>query len=110
MAAEEISHPARAEALRAALATSGALDTELRLGVMRRAAGGTEVPEPYDAVAVRIGEGGFRVTDGQVAAVREAAGSDRAAFEVVLAASAGAALARWDAAIHAIEGAGVAPA
>lgn len=39
---------------------------------------------------------------GQVLAVREAAGSDKAAFEVILTAAIGAGLARWDAAQRAI--------
>jgi hypothetical protein len=46
------------------------------------------------------------VTDAEVAAVRDAAGSDRAAFEIVMSACVGAGLQRWDAFREAIDAAG----
>ena len=49
------------------------------------------------------GEAADRVTDAQVATVRAALGSDKGAFEIIMCASIGAGLARWDAAITAIE-------
>jgi hypothetical protein len=47
----------------------------------------------------------FHVTDGQVAAVRAKAGSDKAAFELVMAAAIGSGLWRWDRAMAALAGA-----
>jgi hypothetical protein len=49
------------------------------------------------------------VTDDQVSAVRQATGSDRAAFEIVLSAAVGAGLRRWDAAMRALKDAPDAP-
>lgn len=79
-------------------------DSELRIGAMDRAGGGPAIADPYDALADQIGEAAYLVTDAQVAAVRDALGTDKAAFEVVLSASIGAGLVRWDAAMHAIDG------
>ncbi|HWU28410.1 MAG TPA: hypothetical protein VN041_04860 [Microbacterium sp.] len=62
--------------------------------------------EPFRTLAEQVGRASFRVTDAQVDAVRDAAGSEKAAFEIVMAASVGAGLRRWDAAMRAIEEAG----
>ncbi len=71
---------------------------------MRAGAGGdASLPEPYAALTRTIGERSYRVTDAQVGAVRSAAGTDRAAFEVIMSASIGAGLRRWDAAMAALE-------
>jgi hypothetical protein len=82
-----------------------AADTEaaLRRDMGMRAAGGPPIAAPYDDLARQIGEAAYRTTDAQVAAVRAATGSDRAAFELVAAAAIGAALRRWKAGIAAIE-------
>ncbi|PYI64518.1 hypothetical protein CVV68_21735 [Arthrobacter livingstonensis] len=83
----------------------GVNEPSLRAGVMARGAGGAAgVAEPYNALSRQIAEASYQVTDDQVKAVRMAAGSDKAAFEIVFAASVGAGLARWDAAFRAIEG------
>lgn len=92
-----------------ALRRSGQPGRLIRPCVLARAAGGPAIPEPCDALARQIGEAADRVTNAQVAAVRAELGSDQAAFEIVMAASIGAGLARWDTAIHAIEEAGDAP-
>jgi hypothetical protein len=93
------------------IAASGITDRRLRVGAMARAAGEPlPLDEPYDSLARQIGEASYRVTDDQVAAVRDVAGSDKAAFEIILAASVGAGLTRWDAAFQAIEGLDDAPA
>ncbi|GAB3389899.1 hypothetical protein GCM10027568_12780 [Humibacter soli] len=82
---------------------SGTLERDLRLGILARGAGDpTAVPEPYDTLARQIGEDSFRVTDVQVDAVLRDVGSERDAFEVVLTASIGAGLRRWDVAAKAI--------
>ncbi|PZQ43139.1 MAG: hypothetical protein DI570_29430, partial [Phenylobacterium zucineum] len=92
-----------AEALRAAATGSGMLPRDLRTAIIERAGGGTQLPAPYDALVQQVASAAYRVTDAQVAAVRAVAGSDKAAFELVLCASIGAGLARWDAAARAIE-------
>jgi hypothetical protein len=92
-----------AEALRRRLVEApGETSPELRTGVAARVAGGAAIAAPYDELAQQIGEASFRVTDAQVAAVRAATGSDKAAFEVVMAAAIGAGLWRWDRAIAAL--------
>ena len=96
-----------ASAVRAALTTeAGRTGASLRAAVADRAAGGPAIAEPYDALARQIAEASYAVTDAQVDAVRAATGSDKGAFEVVMAACVGAGLARWDAAVRAIEEAG----
>lgn len=96
-------HARHAEAVRAAAAGgSGTTDPSLRRAVMGRAAGGDRLQEPFDSLARQIGDAAYRVTDAQVAAVRASSGSDQGAFEVILAASIGAGLHRWDAAVRVI--------
>jgi hypothetical protein len=76
-------------------------DTHMGTG-SNTAASNAEPAEPYGLLARTIASASYRVTDAQVAAVRQAAGSDKAAFEVVMSASVGAGLARWYAAARAI--------
>ena len=71
---------------------------QLRQDMGRRAAGGPPIAPPYDDLARQIGAAAYRVTDAQMAA-----GSDRAAFELVAAAAVGAALERWKAGLAAID-------
>lgn len=105
------SHRDRAETLRAAIGgNTGVTEAALRTAVAARAAGGPAVAEPYDELARQIGDASYRVTDAEVAAVRQAAGSDKAAFEIVMSACVGAGLARWDTAARVIEEATDAPA
>lgn len=99
-------HDVLAERLRTRVLQTGTISAELREGAVAAGAGqAAGIPPEYDALARQIGEASYRVTDAQVEAARRAAGSDRAAFEVVLSASIGAGLRRWDAALRAIEGA-----
>lgn len=86
-------------------AASAETDAALRQAALARAAGGGPLPEPYEALAHQIAEDSARVVDRQVAAVRESAGSDKAAFEVVMAAAIGAGLHRWDKAMEALDAA-----
>jgi hypothetical protein len=104
-------HRDHAEALRAAMAgDTGVTETSLRTATAARAAGGPPADEPYDNLARQIGETSYQVTDAEVDAVRQATGSDKAAFEIVMSACIGAGLTRWDAAARAIEEAADAPA
>jgi hypothetical protein len=70
--------------------------------------GGVEsaLSSPVGDLARSVASASFRVTDEMVADVRDVLGSDVATFEVVMAASVGAGLARWDAASAVIEEAG----
>jgi hypothetical protein len=96
-------HEDLADALRAAVAAdTGVTDASLRTAT----AAGSTVDEPYDTLARQIRDASHRVTDAEVAAVREVAGSDKAAFEIVMAACVGAGLQRWDAFREAIDAAG----
>jgi hypothetical protein len=106
MAGEDaVTHAEHARRLATRVADSGETERELRLGVMSRGAGGAAIAEPYDTLAIGIGEDSSRVTDAQVTAVLQATGSQKRAFELVLSAAIGAGLRRWDAAQQAIEGA-----
>jgi len=95
-----LSHVELAALLRSHVEQTGILDAGLRRGIL---SGDAAVPEPYGSLARQIAEDSFRVTDAQVQAVREAAGSQKGAFEVVLTAAIGAGLRRWDAAARAID-------
>ena len=105
------SHHHRAATLRTAMAGGTAItEAALRTAVAARAAGGPPIAEPYDELARQIGDASYRVTDAEVDAVRQATGSDKAAFEIVMSACVGAGLARWDTAARVIEEATDAPA
>jgi hypothetical protein len=104
MPIEKPDHRARARRLEQRVFDEPAdTSVELRRQMGERAAGGAPVAPPYDALARDVGEASYRVTDAEVSAVRTAAGSDRAAFELVAAAAVGAALKRWKAGIAAID-------
>jgi hypothetical protein len=105
MAGDTESHTRFADRVRERVSGDGLTDPDLRIGAMNRGGGGAAIAEPYDALAYQIGEAASRVTDAQVAAVRAAAGTDKGAFEIILSASIGAGLVRWDAALRVIEGA-----
>jgi hypothetical protein len=111
MASSRSDHHAFAEALRRrVLEGPGETDPALRQRVAARSAGGPSIEAPYDDLARQIGEEAVRTTDTQVANVLAAAGSEKAAFEVIAAAATGAGLLRWRQAIEALEEATDAPA
>jgi hypothetical protein len=70
-----------------------------------RAAGGPPLEEPYDDLVRQIGQAAYKVTEEQVASVAERVGSERAAFELVVASALGAGLHRWRRGLQALEGA-----
>jgi hypothetical protein len=88
---------------RATLETDADTPASLRRSAAERAAGGPAMTEPFDTLAREIGEASARVTDTQIAAVRTALGSERAAFEIVAAATLGAGLKRWRAGMVALQ-------
>jgi len=103
MSAEE-SHDQLAARLRQRVLTSGSAELRLREGAFALGAGGVaSIPPPFAALAEQIGVASYRVTDEQVEAVRSAVSSEKAAFEVIMSASVGAGLRRWDAAVRAID-------
>jgi hypothetical protein len=81
----------------------GESDPALRQRVATRAAGGPPIEAPYDDLATQIGEAACRTTDIQVANVVTAARSEKAAFELIVAAATGAGLLRWRQANKALE-------
>jgi hypothetical protein len=90
-------HQRLAQSLRHAALEAPALTApRLRRGAAERATGGSVIDVPYDALAKQVGAAAYRVTDAQVADVLKAAGSEKAAFEVIAAAAVGAGLQRWD--------------
>lgn len=104
-------HRRHADAVCAAVVgDTGETEASVRAAVLARARGGDPVVVPYDSLVQQISTAAYRVTDAQVDAVRVAAGSDKGAFEVVMAACVGAGLARWEAAVRVIEEASDAPA
>lgn len=97
-------HRRHADSVRAAVTGAGGVSEKfLRDAVASRAAGGATIAEPYDTLAQQIGQAADQVNDEQVAAVRATEGSDKGAFEMIMAASIGAGLARWEAAIQAMD-------
>jgi hypothetical protein len=104
-------HRSFAETLkRKVLDGPGESDPALRQRVATRATGGPPIEAPYDELAGQIGEAACRTTDTQVANVVTAAGGEKAAFELIVAAAMGAGLLRWQRAIKALQEAGDAPA
>lgn len=103
MSAEE-SHAALADRLRESVLRSGAAPRRLREGALAAGAGtACDLRPEHEALARLVGEASYRVTDEQVAAVRASTGSDVATFELIMSASIGAGLRRWDAAWRVIE-------
>jgi hypothetical protein len=104
-------HRALAEALRRrVLDGPGETDRAVRQAAAQRATGGPAMDAPYDDLARQIGESAAGVTDEQVASVLRATGSERAAFEVIVAAALGAGLLRWRQGIKALDEVADAPA
>lgn len=100
---EKPSHAELASQLGRRVAESGAAERDARLAAFERGGGReSSYSGPVNELAAVIGSASYRVTDAQVAGVRELVGSDQRAFEVVMSASVGAGLARWDAATRAI--------
>lgn len=89
-------HRVLAEAVRQrTLEGPGVTNAELRQAMAARAGGEQPVQAPYDDLARQIGEAAYKVTDEQVAKVVEQAGSERAAYELIVASALGAGLHRW---------------
>jgi uncharacterized peroxidase-related enzyme len=93
---EHPNHRAMAETVRRrTLEGPGETDASLRHAMAVRAAGGSALEAPYDDLARQIGEAAYKVTDEHVANVVKRAGSERAAYELIVASALGAGLYRW---------------
>jgi hypothetical protein len=111
MACDRSDHASLADTLRRrVLEGPGETDAALRQRVVARASGGHPIEAPYDDLARQIGEAACRTTDAQVVRVLAALRSEKAVFELIVSASTGAVLRRWQQAIKALEQAGDAPA
>lgn len=88
----------------------GETDPALRERMAARASGGPPMEAPYDDLARQIGETAGRTTDAQVVSVLAAVGSEKATFELIVAAATGAGLSRSQQAIKALKDASDAPA
>jgi uncharacterized peroxidase-related enzyme len=97
-------HRELAEAVRRrTLEGPGETDANLRQAMAERAAGGSALEAPYDDLAQQIGQAAYKVTDEQVATVVKRAGSERAAYELIVASALGAGLHRWRRGINCLE-------
>jgi len=99
-------HRGLAEALRRRMLEEPAVtDPALRRAVAASAAGGPPAQPPYETIARQIGQAACLTTDEQIAGLVSAAGSEKAAFELILAAAIGAGLLRWQCGLTALDGA-----
>lgn len=97
-------HRALADAVRRrVLEGPGETGAALRQAMAERASGGPPLEAPYDDLARQIGQAAYKVTEEQVASVVERAGSERAAFELIVASTLGAGLHRWRRGLKALE-------
>jgi hypothetical protein len=104
MTASRPDHDALAEALRhRVLEGPGVSERAIRKAAAERASGGQTVAASYDDVVRLIGELSHRVTDAQVEGLVRDLGSEKAAFEIIAAASLGAGLLRWRAALKSLD-------
>jgi hypothetical protein len=76
---------------------------QVRQAVALRAAGGPPSGSAFDELARQVGEAAHRVTDAQVESVLRATGSEKATFEIIVAAALGAGLSRWQSAMKALD-------
>lgn len=97
-------HRALAEVLRRrVLEGPGETRPQVRQAVAQRAAGGPPSGSAFDELARQVGEAAHRVTDAQVGSVLTATGSEKATFEIIVAAALGAGLSRWQLAMKALD-------
>lgn len=76
----------------------GEVDPELR----RAAAAGTGLPSPWDGYVTKVRDASYRITDGDIAALKAAGCPEEEIFEVTIAAATGAALRRLAVGLHAL--------
>jgi hypothetical protein len=97
-------HHALAEALRRrVLDGPGLSDGATRRSAAERASGGPAIAAPYDDLIRQIGQSSHRVTSAQVEQLVREVGSEKAAFEIIVAAAMEAGLRRWQTAIKVLD-------
>ena len=90
----------------ALLGSPGGTDPSLRRAVFERVRAGTgEVPESLAALVKKIADHPWSVTDADITHLREAGYTEDQIYELVLAASTGAGVRRFEAGLRAMEGA-----
>jgi hypothetical protein len=104
MAPSRPDHFVFAKALRyRVLEGPGVTDPVTRKAAAERASGGPAIEASYDDLVRQIGELSHRVTSAQVEQLVREVGSEKAAFEVIVAAAMGAGLLRWESAIKVLD-------
>jgi len=104
---ERPDHSSMAEILRQRIFEGkGITSSSLRQAVGKRAIGEAHIEEPYNEIALLIGEASYKVTDELVMNVIKKTGSDKAAFELMVSASVSTGLYRWDKATKILHDAG----
>lgn len=74
----------------------GVIDTSFRRAIAARVMGGAPVEEPYDTIVKKTGESAYTVTNDEVNNLVQKAGSEKAAYEVIVTTATAAGLYRWD--------------
>src|ERR1700733_9288257 len=104
MASSKADHFILAEALRCrVLEGPGVSDRVTRKAAAERASGGQAIEAPYDDLIHQIGDLSHRVTSTQVERLVSKVGSEKAAFEIIVAAAMGAGLLRGRSAIKVLD-------
>lgn len=94
---ERPNHSSMAEILRQRIFDgNGITNNSLRQAVGNRAIGGQPIEEPYDEIALQIGEASYKITDEMVMNLIRKSGSNKAAFELMISAAVSGGLYRWN--------------
>ena len=73
-------------------------------GIRRAAGSGEPLPAPWTGYAETVRDHSYRVTDGDIAALKAAGRTEEEIFEITIAIATGAALHRLDAGLRAVRG------
>lgn len=74
----------------------GVTNISLRRAIIVRVRGGAPIEEPYETIVKKIAESSYKITDDEVDILVHKAGSEKAAYEVIVTAATAAGLRRWD--------------
>lgn len=90
-------HQAMAEALRKCILEGyGKTDKTLRQAIAKRANDGPPLEPPYDELVLLVNNASYKVTDELIETVVKKAGSEKAAFELIVTTAVTAGLYRWE--------------
>ncbi len=94
---ERPNHHSMAEALRQRVFNGEGVTSEaLRKSIGKKAISKFTIEEPYNEIALQVGEAAYKITDEQINELIKKTGSDKAAFELIIAAAVSAGLYGWD--------------